>query len=42
MRLSVCYLDIPDAHPSIHASGAEPGALVSSSVQHRDLAEILF
>jgi len=37
----VCYLDIPDAHSSIHAGGAELGALVSSSLQHRDLAEIL-
>lgn len=34
------YLDIPDAHSSIHPSGAEPGALVSSSLQHWYLAEV--
>lgn len=36
----VCYLDIPNAHSSIHAGGAELGALVSSSFQHRDFTEI--
>lgn len=35
----LCYLHIPDAHSSIHPSGAELGALVSSSLQHRYLAE---
>lgn len=35
------YLDIPDAHSSIHTSGAELGALVSSSLQHQYLAEIV-
>lgn len=34
------YLDIPDAHSSIHPGGAELGALVSPSLQHRYLTEM--
>lgn len=34
------YLDIPDAHSSIHPSGAELGALDSSSLQDWYLAEM--
>lgn len=36
----VPYLHIPDAHSSIHTSCTELGALVTSSIQHWDLAEI--
>lgn len=34
MCVCVCYLDVPYAHSSVHAGGAELGALVSSSFQH--------
>lgn len=36
------YLDVPDAHSSIHAGGAKLGALVSTSFEHRDLADAVF
>lgn len=38
--MHVPYLHIPDAHSSIHTSCTELATLVTSSIQHWDLAEI--